>query len=63
MSNLLNKKYAFAKLRAKLKRKKEKICWYCKKFGHLAYNCKNKKEGVERKTVPKISSTCCRGQL
>jgi len=41
MSTMLKEKYALAKLRAELEGQKGKICWCCKKFGHLAQNCKN----------------------
>jgi len=50
MSNLLNKKHALAKLRVELEGRKGKLCWYCKKFGYLAQNCRNRIEeekGVE----------------
>jgi len=46
MSNLLKEKHALASLRAKIEGKKERECWSCKRFGHLAHNCTNKrKEG------------------
>ena len=44
MSNLLNQKHTLAKLRAELEGKRERICQCCKRFGHLACNCRNKKE-------------------
>jgi len=50
MSNLLNEKRALAKLRAKLEDRKGKLCRGCKKFGHLARNCRNRK-GEEKGTV------------
>jgi len=52
MSNLLKERRALAKLRPELKEKKGKMCQYCKKFGHLAQNCKNKKERAQGTTVP-----------
>jgi len=50
MSNLLNKKYVLAKLRAELEGRKGKLCQCCKKFGHLAQNCRNKR-GEEKGTI------------
>jgi len=49
MSNLLNEKRALAKLRAELEGRKGKLCRCCKKFGHLARNCRNK--GREEKGI------------
>jgi len=37
MSNLLKQKYSLTKLRKELKGKKGKLCFSCRKFGHLAY--------------------------
>jgi len=50
LSNLLNKKRALAKLRAELEGRKGKLCRCCKKFGHLARNCRNRK-GEEKGNV------------
>jgi len=50
MSNLLNEKRALAKLRAELEGRKRKLCRCCKKFGHLAQNCRNRR-GEEKGTV------------
>jgi len=50
MSNLLNEKCALTKLRAKLEGRKGKLCRCCKKFGHLAQNCRNRR-GEEKGTV------------
>ena len=52
MSNLLNKKRALAKLRAELEGRKGKLCQCCKKFGHLARNCRNKRREKEGTVVP-----------
>jgi len=51
MSGLLNQKHALAKLRVELERRKEKMCWYCRKFGHLAYNCRNKRGEIKGKPI------------
>ena len=51
MSNLLNQKHALAKLRVELEERRGRICWYCKRFGHLAYNYRNKKK-VKGKPIP-----------
>jgi len=51
MSNLLNEKHALAKLRAELEERKGKICRCCKKFGHLAQNCRNRGGEEKRKVV------------
>jgi len=50
MSDLLNEKCALAKLRAELEGRKGKLCRCCKKFGHLAQNCRNRR-GEEKGTV------------
>ena len=52
MSSLLNQKYALAKLRAELEGRKERMYWYCRKFGHPAYNYRNKREEMKRKPIP-----------
>jgi len=51
MSNMLNQRYTFTKLRAKLKEREEKIYWNCRKFGYLVHNCRNKKEGKKKKQI------------
>jgi len=52
MSSMLNQKCALTKLRAELEERQGKLCYECKKFGHLACNCKNKKEKGKRTSVP-----------
>jgi len=52
MSNLLNEKRTLTKLRAELEGRKGKLCRCCKKFGHLAQNCRNKKEEGKGATTP-----------
>jgi len=48
MSVILNEKQALAKLRAELEGRKGKLCFNCKKSGHLAQNCRNKEEKGKR---------------
>jgi len=36
MSNLLKEKYSLTKLRKELEGRREKLCFGCKGFGHLA---------------------------
>jgi len=52
MSNLLKQKHVLTSLRAKLEGKKERECWGCKGFRHLAQNCRNKKGKEKRETAP-----------
>jgi len=52
MSVMLKEKHALAKLRAKLKGRKRKLCRSCKGFGHLAQNCRNGKEGEKGVEIP-----------
>jgi len=52
MSNLLNEKYALARLRAELKERRGKLCQCCKGFGYLAQNCRSKKKGGKGTIVP-----------
>ena len=52
MSNLLKQKRALTSLRAKLEGKKERECWSCKGFRHLAQNCRNRDREEKRGTVP-----------
>jgi len=52
MSNLLNEKCALAKLRAELEGRKGKLCQCCKKFGHLAQNCRNRRREEKGTIIP-----------
>ena len=52
MSNLLKQKHVLTSLRAKLEEKKERECWDCKGFRHLAQNCRNKEGKEKRGTAP-----------
>jgi len=51
ISNLLKEKHALTKLRAELEGRWGKMCFKCKKFGHLACNCRNKRKGEKRTLV------------
>jgi len=52
MSDLLKQKCSLVKLREELEEKKRKLYRCCKKFGHLAQNCRNRKKKEKRKTIP-----------
>jgi len=52
LSNLLRGKHTLAKLRVELERRKGKLCRSCKGFGHLAQNCRKRKEGEKRAEMP-----------
>jgi len=52
MSNLLNQKHTLAKLRAELEGRKGRIYRCCRKFGHLAHNCRNKNKEKKGKPIP-----------
>jgi len=52
LSNLLKEKRALAKLRVELEERKGKLCRSCKGFGHLAQNCRNRKEEEKGAEMP-----------
>jgi len=52
LSNLLKEKHALTKLRIELEGRKGKLCRSCKGFGHLAQNCRNKREEGIGATTP-----------
>jgi len=49
---MLKKKRALNKLRAELEERKGKLCRCCKKFGHLARNCRNRRGEKKGTVVP-----------
>ena len=52
MSSLLKEKRALTELREELEGRKGKLCRSCKGFGHLARNCRNRKEGEKGVVMP-----------
>jgi len=69
LSNLLREKHALVKLRVELEGRKRKLYKCCKRFGHLARNCRNKNEEGKGATTPQnkfevLSSRVmqCRGE-
>jgi len=53
LSNLLREKRALAKLRVELEGRKGKLCRSCRGFGHLAQNCRNRKEEEKGAEMPR----------
>ena len=51
MSGMLNQWCALAKLRAEIEERKRRVCWEYKRFRHLAYNCRNRKEKMKEKPI------------
>ena len=52
MSRMLNQWHALTKLRAEIEGREERVCWRCKRFGHLAYNYRNKKGEEKGRLIP-----------
>jgi len=51
MSNLLNQKHTLARLKAELEGRRERICQCCRRFRHLACNCRNKNKEEKGKSI------------
>ena len=51
MSGMLNQQCTLAKLRTEIEEREERVCWGCRRFGHLACNYRNIKE-AKGKPVP-----------
>jgi len=56
MSSLLKEKYALTKLRKELEERKGKLCRGYKGFGHLAQNCRKKREEEKEVVIPQNNS-------
>jgi len=63
MSNLFKEKCSLAKLREKPEGRRGKLCRCCKGFGHLAQNCRNRKEGEEGAIVPQNKFEVLRSRI
>jgi len=49
---MLKERHALAKLRVELEGRKGKLCRCCRKFRHLARNCRNERREKEGTVVP-----------
>jgi len=63
MSNLLKEKCSLAKLRKELKGRREKLCFSCKGFRHLARNYRNKREEKKRTIIPQNKFEVLRSRI
>jgi len=63
MSNLLRERHSFTKLRKELEERREKLCRHCKKFGHLAQNCRKQKEEGKGTVIPKNKFEVLRSRI
>jgi len=63
MSKMLREKHTLAKLREELERRREKLCFSCKGFGHLVRNCKKQKEEGKRTVVPQNKFEVLRSRI
>jgi len=51
LSSMLKQKQSLARLREELEERKRKLCFSCKKFRHLAQNCRNRGEEEKGKII------------
>jgi len=63
MSKMLREKHTLTKLREELERRREKLCFSCKGFGHLVQNCKKQKEEGKRTVVPQNKFEVLRSRI
>ena len=52
LSSMLNQQHALTKLRVEIEKRKGRMCWEYRKFGHLVCNYRNKKKKAKGKLVP-----------
>jgi len=52
INGMLNQWYTLAKLRAEIEKREERVCWECKKFGHLACDYRDRKGEIKGKPIP-----------
>jgi len=52
MSAMLKERHALTKLRVELEGRERKLCRYCRKFRHLAHNCRNERREKKGTVVP-----------
>jgi len=52
MNNILNQWWTLTKLRTELEEKEKRKCFGCKRFEHLAYNCRKWRKIEKRRPSP-----------
>ena len=51
MSRMLNQWHTLVKLRAEIEGREGRVCWKCKRFRHLACNCRNRTREMKEKPI------------